>query len=185
MECVECRGSGVTKRGVCPKCPAGQRFLERSDGGIRLALQPEFAKRFAAEPRRVNDVPANVAAMTPEVRAEYERARVKLGLAEQGELADREAAPPAGRSSAEVATVEPAADFPTGDAVVVRKLRASDDAVVLQGQLRDATEANATLRLAAERGRMAEAAALELQRQNDELRKQLELANLPQPKPTE
>lgn len=81
MECVECRNTGVTKRGVCPKCPQGATFIARTDGGLRMALDAEFAKRFAAEPRGINGETARaVAAMVPEEREEYERARVKLDL---------------------------------------------------------------------------------------------------------
>lgn len=102
MECVECRNTGVTKRGVCPKCPAGQRFLERSDGGIRVAFDPEFARRFTHPQRRDPNAKAarealergeHPAKLSPEVRAEYDRAREALGLVEQGADADREADP--------------------------------------------------------------------------------------------
>lgn len=102
MECVECRNTGVTKRGVCPKCPAGVRFLERSDGGIRVALDPEFARRFTHPQRRDPNAKAarealergeHPATLSPEVRAEYDRAREALGLVEQGADADREADP--------------------------------------------------------------------------------------------
>lgn len=47
MTCADCRGAGVTKRGVCLKCPAGESFLQRSDGGIRAWFQPEFARALA------------------------------------------------------------------------------------------------------------------------------------------
>ena len=149
MECVECRNTGVTKRGVCPKCPAGVRFLARSDGGIRVALDPEFARRFTEPTRRERGTTlvdyerrslaqealergTHPALLEPEVRAElerfraqldpmalaeYERARVALGLVpafpegEKGPDADREQAaaqppPPAPAAAAPSAAGE-------------------------------------------------------------------------------
>jgi hypothetical protein len=144
-DCIECRDQGVTKRGVCTKCPAGPDFIaHRTDGGaLQMWSSPELA-------------------------------RAVLGGGEKQPDADREPRRPLEReeTAAELVTIERATgeDFPTGDAIVERRLRPSSEATVLQRQLREAVEANAALRQAAERGRMAEAAAVELQRQLDTIK---------------
>lgn len=54
--CIECRDTGITRRGICPKCESGPNFVKhRTDGGALLMWRnPELAQAVlgAKPPRR-------------------------------------------------------------------------------------------------------------------------------------